>query len=118
MARGYTGSREREGRRGQETGAPGRGKGENVKRIKLWIEGSVYFERMCTHATHDNIFLRKAETLFRGLSSSDLEFFIWKNVSRKVKLTRAKECVDADVLKIVLNTFSQSEGANHSLVYS
>lgn len=29
-------------------------------------------------------------------------------MSRKVKLTRAKECVDADVLKIVLNTFSQS----------
>lgn len=53
-----------------------------------------------------------------GLSSSDLEFFIWKNVSGKVKLTRAKECVDADVLKIVLNTFSQSGGANHSSVCS
>lgn len=55
------------------------------------------------------------------LSSSDLEFFTWKKRDQKGNtrlFTRAKECVDADILKIDLNTFSQSGGANHSLVYS
>lgn len=53
-------------------------------------------------------------------SSLDLKVLLQKIVSRKVKLvcSQGQSSVDASILKIDLNTFSQSEGARHSLVYS